>query len=82
MKSSSALGGHISKAHPKMSSEFNKRMHIRKERTFERSLLQAAKDVFLTMSPGGKINENRNRVSYLKLKIRKLVGDEKTTAKI
>ena len=66
-KNYSALGGHTSKAHPKLSSEFSKRMRIREERTFERSMLQAAKDVFLTISPGGNINEYRNRVSYLKL---------------
>ena len=67
MRSSTALGGHISKAHPNMSGAFSKRMRIREERTFERSMLQAAKDVFLKITPGGDINENRNRVSYLKL---------------
>ena len=67
MKSSTALGGHTSKAHPNMSIDFSKRMRIREERTFERSMLQAAKDVFLTLTPGGNINEYRNRVSYLKL---------------
>ena len=82
MKSYSALGGHMSNTHPKMSSKFSKRMRIREERTFERSMLQAAKDVFLTLSPDGNINESRNRVCYLKLKIRNLVGDEKTADKI
>ena len=45
-------------------------------------MLQAAKDVFLTLTPGGSIIEYRNRVSYFKLSIKKLVGDEKTNAKI
>ena len=45
-------------------------------------MLQAAKDVFLTLTPGGSIIENRNRVSYFKLSIKKLVGEEKTCAKI
>ena len=43
LKSFTALGGHTSKAHPNMSSEFSKRILRREERTFERSLLEAAK---------------------------------------
>ena len=67
LKSSAALGGHTSKAHPNMSSDYSRRMRIWEERTFERSMLQAAKGVFLTISPGGDINEHRNRISYFKL---------------
>ena len=82
MSSFTALGGHVSKAHPNMSGAFSKRMRIWEERTLERSMLQAAKDVFLKTKPGGDFNEQRNRLSYLKLKIRKLVGEEKSETSI
>ena len=38
-----SLGGHISRKHPKTSESFQKKMDRRKERTFDRQLLDLAK---------------------------------------
>ena len=38
-----SLGGHISRKHPKTSDKFQKKMERRKERTFDRQLLDLAK---------------------------------------
>ena len=41
-----ALGGHMSKAHPNMSPEFTQKQIRRKERTYDRELLNKAKQRF------------------------------------
>ena len=67
LKSFTALGGHTSKAHPKQSKDFAKRMQIREERTLDRQMLEQAKNIFKGLYPGADINLNRNKIAYYKL---------------
>ena len=43
-KSAQSLGGHISRKHPKSSNQYRVKMIRRHERTFDRKLLELAKD--------------------------------------
>lgn len=71
LPSFTALGGHTSKAHPKMSVEFQKRMKVRKARTLDRQILKAAKEIFHKLYPGLDVNPNRNRINLYKDQMRK-----------
>jgi hypothetical protein len=42
-----ALGGHMSKSHPKMSADFTRKQLRRKEREPERKLLKNAKELYI-----------------------------------
>ena len=43
-KSAQSLGGHISRKHPKTSDQYINKMKRRDERTFDRKLLELAKE--------------------------------------
>jgi len=69
-KQHTQLGGHKSKAHPKSSPGYLKKMEKRKDRESEREYLKLAKQVFTDLNPGVCMKEHRNKVTYIKNKLK------------
>lgn len=68
-----SLGGHVSKAHPKKSDTYKKKLLRRAERGPERELLGLAKQVFTRKYPGYEVKNHRQTVSTIKIKLRALL---------
>lgn len=64
-KVAQALGGHISKAHPNMSSEFSQKQIRRREREPQRELLKKAKEIY-TKAYGTIAILYRNKLNDIK----------------
>lgn len=67
------LGGHSSKAHPKQSEIYAKKMIRRAEREPDREILLVAKKIFQKLYPSSHINSMRPKIASLKARIRKLM---------
>lgn len=70
LKKSSALGGHMSKAHPRQSESYKRKMEVRENRSPERKVLAAAKEVFRSVHPELELREHRPRIAGIKNKIK------------
>ena len=67
-----ALGGHMSRTHPGMSSAFNKKVERRKERAVDRELLRLAKEKHAKMF-GEEKKLDRVKIRRFKKEFRKSV---------
>ena len=70
LKKSSALGGHMSKAHPRQSESYKRKMEVRENRSPERKVLAAAKEVFRSVHPELELRDHRPRIAGIKNKIK------------
>ena len=68
------LGGHISKSHPGSSKKYEEKIERRNERKGERELLQASKDVAMSLEPDLDPLKNRSKVNKVRMQIREVMS--------
>ncbi|CDW81461.1 UNKNOWN [Stylonychia lemnae] len=76
-----ALGGHMSKAHPRMSDHYMYKQEIRQSRESDRELLTRAKDIYYGLYNDDKIT-NRSKINYIKQLLQQGLNLEEIIAKL
>ena len=69
-RSAQSLGGHISRKHPKSSAQYQRKMERRQERTFDRKLLELAKEKHFKLY-GASADLNRVKIRRFKKELRR-----------
>ena len=69
-RSAQSLGGHISRKHPKSSAQYQRKMERRHERTFDRKLLELAKEKHVKLY-GASADLNRVKIRRFKKELRR-----------
>ncbi len=65
----SALGGHVSKAHPGLSEAYEHKKRVRDTRQLERDLHQDAVQIFKERAKATDVDLNRNTIKRIKKEI-------------
>jgi hypothetical protein len=69
----------MSKAHPRQSTSYQRKMEVRENRSSERKILAAAKNIFTNVHPELELREHRPRIAGIKNKIKAIIKQDNTS---